>query len=49
MTEMHATAEPAYLDRLALHSNPFSRQNLPGAFFAGRQTSQRLNLILHLL
>ncbi|HET8806789.1 MAG TPA: AAA family ATPase, partial [Methylophaga sp.] len=46
---MHATAEPAYLDRLALHSNPFSRQNLPGAFFAGRQTSQRLNLILHLL
>lgn len=49
MTEMHATAEPAYLDRLALHSNPFSRQNLPGAFFAGRQVSQRLNLILHLL
>lgn len=49
MTEMHATAEPAYLDRLALHSNPFSRQNLPGAFFAGRQTSQRINLILHLL
>ncbi len=49
MTEMHATAEPTYLDRLALHSNPFSRQNLPGAFFAGRQTSQRLNLILHLL
>lgn len=49
MTEMHASAEPAYLDRLALHSNPFSRQNLPGAFFAGRQSSQRLNLILHLL
>ncbi|MCX4189924.1 AAA family ATPase [Methylophaga sp. OBS3] len=49
MTEMHATAEPAYLDRLALHSNPFSRQNLPGSFFAGRQVSQRLNLILHLL
>lgn len=49
MTDMHATAEPAYLDRLALHSNPFSRQNLPGAFFAGRQISQRLNLILHLL
>lgn len=49
MTEMHAAAEPSYLDRLALHSNPFSRQNLPGAFFAGRQVSQRLNLILHLL
>lgn len=49
MTEMHATAEPGYLSRLALHSNPFSRQNLPGAFFAGRQSSQRLNLILHLL
>lgn len=37
------------MTRLALHASPFSQQLLPGAFFEGRNVSQRLNLILHLL
>lgn len=49
MTDMHATAEAAYITRLALHASPFSRHNLPGAFYEGTTVSQRLNLILHLL
>lgn len=46
---MHATAEAAYITQLALHANPFSHHNLPGAFYEGITVSQRLNLILHLL
>lgn len=50
MSELAATsAEPAYLNRLALNDLPFARVNQSAAFYDGSHIKQRRLLLQHLL
>jgi DamX protein len=44
-----AAAEPKYISRLALQSNPFSAEVTEAGLYMGPEIKQRLDLVLHLL
>ncbi len=44
-----AAAEPKYISRLALQSNPFSTEVTEAGLYMGPEIKQRLDLVLHLL
>ena len=46
---MITAAEPIYISRLALQSNPFSSEVAAAGLYLGREVKQRLDLLQHLL